>query len=1596
MTDTNENTVPTSGCDAISNEGTCFSYFTSSGINWEDARLQCVSSGYDLATVTSIEENTLMYNTATGSTSCWIGLHDRNNEDTFVWADGSNSTFRNWDSGQPDDYRDNEDCAYPWGRPEWNDGRCTATFSCYFCSTRVNVFGEMIGSTPSPLSDNAILITDTTLYCVTENMNTPEVVWSYVDLSGIRTDLTATTDASTGVSTIQVVTSQPGSYSCEVTEDGGTSRTYTAIMTDTNEYTVPTTGCDAISNEGTCFSYFTSTGVNWTDARVQCVSSGYDLATVISTEENTLMYGTLTGSTSCWIGLNDINGEGTYIWADGSDSIYRNWAPGEPNNLGDEDCVHTYGNPNWNDQECADILTCYFCSTHVNVFGEMIGSTPSPLSDNAILITDTTLYCVTENMNTPEVMWSYVDLSGIRTDLTATTDASTGVSTIQVVTTQPGSYSCEVTEDGGTSRMYTAIMTDTNEYTVPTTGCDAISNEGTCFSYFTSTGVNWTDARVQCVSSGYDLATVISTEENTLMYGTLTGSTSCWIGLNDINGEGTYIWADGSDSIYRNWAPGEPNNLGDEDCVHTYGNPNWNDQECADILTCYFCSTHVNVFGEMIGSTPSPLSDNAILITDTTLYCVTENMNTPEVMWSYVDLAVIRTDLASTTDASTGVSTIQVVTTQPGSYSCEVTENGGLSKMYTAIMETEIMPVITSPIQDIGETLNSLDDYSETLECIGEGNPVPEVYWSTTTNIEDQIGSDSFLMLDSTLLTEPVNVFYCVAVSVVGMDYVTLTYNVMTMPYIMSPTEEITVTMVPIESDTYECTAEGIPKPEVYWSITTDIEDRIGSTSTLTITAEDLIGIVTVFSCVAMNSVGIAITTVTYDVPDIEIEDVFAGIMNELNNSEAITEESANILISNLQETVEISLDDGMVDEDALETTSMILEQIIDKTEGTLSEETTMAITNTLGTVITTANELEQPDTEAGSVSTASTATVIALVTLEKLATRLSEQLLENPGDGVITVKSENLLVISQVVDLTNSTDSEEIIDLPVTTGDDNPVSLKLPIDVAQELAINGRLAISTSIVYHDQQANTPNDGQSYQASDILSITIVGITGKVNLSSQVTLAFDVNSSSEGSNYKCVYLNGDNWVSDGLTTVKESAEVTLCQSFHFTSFAVFVTPYDTQADTAAVILDSFSYILVLVSFISLIISFILFCIAGKAFFKVETNIIYFNYCIAMLLATGIFLFGIDTGTFNRILCMIIAFMLHYTWLAVFTWTLCFGILIMFKLVISVMSTKKIYPYLIVFGWLFPLVIPTITISITHSYYVNESDHCFLNKDGVIWAFIAPILIILSVNAVLLVIAIIKIVYAKCANKNNEHKNIVKDALITALVLTPVLGIPWLFLLLNITIRHIALQYIFVFLNGLMGLVFLLVVVLRNREVHGILKKRKTIGVPTHPSTGTRGTLSSSATSSSQVSSKFRKTAGEKSTMERVKTKELDVEGASNFGFEQSMFQTEESVYSDLDTMKKGAPIFEEPKSKKQWAFGATHKANIYCDASDIPDHPPPMYEDVSNTRLVIDVNTNPVYGTNMLFFQDESVQNESDHISNNPVYGSTPYNPYEAI
>ena len=45
------------------------------------------------------------------STDYWVGLTDKTREGTFVWESGQDLSIKHWNSGQPNNYHGNEDCA---------------------------------------------------------------------------------------------------------------------------------------------------------------------------------------------------------------------------------------------------------------------------------------------------------------------------------------------------------------------------------------------------------------------------------------------------------------------------------------------------------------------------------------------------------------------------------------------------------------------------------------------------------------------------------------------------------------------------------------------------------------------------------------------------------------------------------------------------------------------------------------------------------------------------------------------------------------------------------------------------------------------------------------------------------------------------------------------------------------------------------------------------------------------------------------------------------------------------------------------------------------------------------------------------------------------------------------------------------------------------------------------------------------------------------------------------------------------------------------------------------------------------------------------
>ena len=102
---------------------------------------------------------------------------------------------------------------------------------------------------------------------------------------------------------------------------------------------------------------FVNQAMTWSDGETYCLNTyGTHLASIHNEAEN-IEAGNLCSSHpyQCWLGLNDIAIDSTWVWSDGSPYDYSAWPSGggEPNGGTLENCVHNgHGAFTWNDLPC--------------------------------------------------------------------------------------------------------------------------------------------------------------------------------------------------------------------------------------------------------------------------------------------------------------------------------------------------------------------------------------------------------------------------------------------------------------------------------------------------------------------------------------------------------------------------------------------------------------------------------------------------------------------------------------------------------------------------------------------------------------------------------------------------------------------------------------------------------------------------------------------------------------------------------------------------------------------------------------------------------------------------------------------------------------------------------------------------------------------------------------------------------------------------------------------------------------------------------------------------------------------------------------------
>ncbi|CAM9994962.1 unnamed protein product, partial [Heterosigma akashiwo] len=355
-----------------------YSYYSDS-LSRDDAESACEAAGGMLASITSdeIDEEIILL---TGGTTAWIGLNDESTEGTYVWADGTSVDYTNWNSGEPNDWGDSEDCVEITSSGGWNDNSCSTTQG-YVCQWTAPTKAPTLAPTTAPTMPFEGCVTGTEIdgacYYYNEDslsrddaqtacealggmlasIDSSDVDSEVLDLTGGMTVWIGLNDESTegtymwadgtSVSYTNWNSGEPNDYGdsedcVEMTSSGGWNDN-SCSNTQASVCEIPTTDLR--------FRYYTG-ALSRDDAESACEAAGGMLASITSDEIDEELV-ELTGGDSAWIGLNDESTEGTYVWADDTSVDYTNWNSGEPNNSGDEDCVEMTSSGGWNDQSCS-------------------------------------------------------------------------------------------------------------------------------------------------------------------------------------------------------------------------------------------------------------------------------------------------------------------------------------------------------------------------------------------------------------------------------------------------------------------------------------------------------------------------------------------------------------------------------------------------------------------------------------------------------------------------------------------------------------------------------------------------------------------------------------------------------------------------------------------------------------------------------------------------------------------------------------------------------------------------------------------------------------------------------------------------------------------------------------------------------------------------------------------------------------------------------------------------------------------------------------------------------------------------------------------
>ncbi|KAM7010049.1 adhesion G protein-coupled receptor L3 isoform 12-T12 [Tautogolabrus adspersus] len=329
--------------------------------------------------------------------------------------------------------------------------------------------------------------------------------------------------------------------------------------------------------------------------------------------------------------------------------------------------------------------------------------------------------------------------------------------------------------------------------------------------------------------------------------------------------------------------------------------------------------------------------------------------------------------------------------------------------------------------------------------------------------------------------------------------------------------------------------------------------------------------------------------------------------------------------------------------------------------------------------------------------------------------------------------------------------------------------------------------------------------------SPVITASINKESNKVYLSEPVVFTVKhLQHSEENFNPNCSFWSYSKRTMTGIWSTQDCRLLatnrthTSCSCTHLTSFAVLMAHVEVKkADSMHdLLLDVITWVGILLSLVCLLICIFTFC-----FFRglqSDRNTIHKNLCISLFIAESLFLVGINRAD-QPIACAVFAALLHFFFLAAFTWMFLEGVQLYIMLVEVFESEHSRTKYFYLAGYGVPAVIVAVSAAVDYRSYGTDRV-CWLRLDTYfIWSFIGPATLIIMLNVIFLGIALYKMFHHTAILKPDSGcLDNIKSWVIGAIALLCLLGLTWAFGLMYINESTVIMAYLFTIFNSLQGM------------------------------------------------------------------------------------------------------------------------------------------------------------------------------------------------